>query len=797
MHSVALDNQTVPVPSTTLIGRTRELDQIREALAEPGVRLLTLIGPGGVGKTRLAVQAANEIRTTTSRTVHIVSLATASDEAAVLSAVARELGIYHEAATPSETAVQQRVEQRIEQRTERRIEAAIGERAVFLVLDNAEGVVDHLLFVPRLLKACPNVQILVTSQIMLRLSAEHVVPVHPLSTSVEAAEDIPPATALFIERARAVRPDLRLEPEDLRVIDTICQQLDGLPLAIELAAARTRFLTPVALHARLIEALPVLVDGPRDAPERHRTLRATLAWSYSLLDSDERALFRRLSVFENGGPLAAAMAMADTVVGDRERSEALLSNLIDHSLVRITERPGRGPRVHLLQTVKEYARELLATSGDEVIAREAHARWFADLVRNTPTQNWRTGTPELRVGILRFEPDLANFRSALEWMMESHNEVTAVEMTSGLVVFWMELGHAQEGRRWTLRVLPFADQADVNAQITLNRMMALTAANDDATDEAVLHARRSLELAEETGNARMIANCQNDLGILLFQTGDAEAGERMQLEAIRTIQSEAADPLGGALFAATLANELINRGEFDRAEPLLRDAMPLIARYRADALPLFHGTVAYIAISRGQLDEAGERLEQSLEYHRDPPHRLPLTLAERLFQSSDLGSKRAVPAIAARLLGAADLLIAQGGATRLKICSSQVDPDRVEAELRAMLGDGEFSRETAIGARLTVPAMIALALDVARMRGATGAPDREAGSPFDLTPRERDVLALLVTGKSNAAIAEELFISQRTVTTHLSRLYAKLGVTTRAEAIALENRQHLISSRDT
>lgn len=326
-------------------------------------------------------------------------------------------------------------------------------------------------------------------------------------------------------------------------------------------------------------------------------------------------------------------------------------------------------------------------------------------------------------------------------------------------------------------------------------MTSITADADHALTEAVTHARQALALAEEIGNARLIANCQNDLSVLLSRTGEIEESERLQLAAIDTIRSsEVDDRLGGALFSASFANELINRGEIDRAEPLLREALPLIARYRADALPLFEGSMAYITVARDQLDETGVWLERSLVYHQEPPHRLPITLAERLLQASDLASRRGAPVLAARLLGAAGVLIARAGAVRSKICSSQVDPDRVEAGLLATLGAEDLAREQAAGARLSIPEMIARALDVARVRGAIPAVDRDTDPAFDLTPREREVLALLVMGKSNAAIAGELFISPRTVTTHLSRLYAKLDVTTRAEAIALAHRHGLFAA---
>ena len=402
MSSFALDNMQIPVPSTSFVGRSDELARLSALLKRPDVRLVTLTGPGGVGETRLAIQIAHELDRDVVGEIHLVMLASAPNTAAVQTAIARALGISQVGPSPLVGP----------------ITGVIGDRSLLLILDNAEQVAQHLTFLSRLLGACPGLRIMVTSRVMLRLSAEHVFPVDPLSTVSQGERELAPATVLFIERARAVQPDLSLTSEDIRAIDDICGHIDGLPLAIELAAARTRFLSPIALRDRLSERLQLLVGGPRDAPERHRTLRATLTWSHDLLSTEERLLFRRLAIFEHSGPYDAVDAVCNATGDLGSDVEELLAALVDHSLVRMYDTPSTGPRVRMLHTIREFAHEQLALSGELDAMRQAHATWFAALVIRTPSETWRTGTPELRTWTMRHLPDIDNFSrtfTSLKW----------------------------------------------------------------------------------------------------------------------------------------------------------------------------------------------------------------------------------------------------------------------------------------------------------------------------------------------------------------------------------------------
>ncbi|MDP9354838.1 MAG: hypothetical protein M3R02_06070, partial [Chloroflexota bacterium] len=423
----------LPLQPTPFLGREREVAQVVARLRDPQIRLLTLTGPGGMGKTRLGLQAAAEVVESFPDGVWFVPLAPVRDPTLLPAAVAEVLGVREEGARPLAEVVA----------------SFLHEKRLLLVLDNLE----HLLpagasAVGALLTAAPGLTVLATSRAPLRLRAEREHGVLPLPLPRRQ----PPPTAdqlnlyeavrLFVERALAVQPSFAVTNENAPAVAEICHRLDGLPLAIELAAARVRLLPPQALLARLEQRLPLLTGGALDAPARQQTLREAMAWSYDLLTLDEQKLFRRLAVFVGGFDLAAA----DAVVGSPRSGELGLDvldgveRLARHSLLRQEEGRGGEPRFAMLATIREYGLEQLAASGEADEARQRHAAFFLTLAENAASafmrmehQNW----------LERFEADHDDLRAALEWALGREPE-TALALAGALKDFWFVRGHLSE-----------------------------------------------------------------------------------------------------------------------------------------------------------------------------------------------------------------------------------------------------------------------------------------------------------------------------------------------------------------
>ena len=447
----------LPVPLTPLVGREREVAAIRARLGRGGVRLLTLIGTGGVGKTRLALHAAAGLGPTDGWPdggpggapypdgVRLAALAALRDPALVPQVVAAAVGVREEPGRPLVDTLAD----------------ALRPRRLLLVLDNCEHVLPGAApAVAALLAACPRLAVLATSRGALRLTGEHEYPVLPLPLPAPPDPVRPPtpaalsrceAVALFAQRAAAVRPDFALTGENAPAVAEVCRRLDGLPLAIELAAAQVKVLPPRALLARLSGRLAVLVGGPRDAPARQQTLRATLDWSHALLDGKERVLFRRLAVFAGGWTLDAAEAVCNCPDGSSPGALPGLGQLLDKSLLRQQEPPDGEPRFAMLETVREYALERLEQSGEAAAIRRRHAGHFLAMAERAAPA---LAGPGQRGWLERLEAEHDNLRAALGWSIAADDEsAAALRLAGALGRFWEVRGHLTEGRRWLERAL--------------------------------------------------------------------------------------------------------------------------------------------------------------------------------------------------------------------------------------------------------------------------------------------------------------------------------------------------------
>ncbi|MFL5806959.1 MAG: ATP-binding protein [Roseiflexaceae bacterium] len=443
----------LPTPLTRLIGRKQEVAAVRGALLRGDMRLLTLLGPPGIGKTRLALQAATELRDAFADGVFFVDLAAIRDPALVIGAIAQALGIREISGRPLAASVQD----------------YLYDKRILLLLDNFEQVVDAAPLVVDLLEGGSGLKALVTSRATLHVRGEQVVAVAPLP--LPDLDQLPavrrlaqnPAVALFVERAQAVLPAFALTQTNAPVVAALCAHLDGLPLAIELVAVRAKLLPPSALLAGLDRRLALLTDGPRDLPLRHQTLRAALAGSYELLDSHEQALFRRLGVFVGGCSLAAAAAVlsfglrvmseeADQLKTQNSELKTLegMAALVDKSLFRRIDEVDAAPRFTMLETIREYALELLEECGETAAVQEAHAAHFLDLAeRAEPELHGSNQVAWLDL----LETEHPNLRAALEWMLHAGEIERALRLAGALWWLWSIRGYSSEGRRWLDRIL--------------------------------------------------------------------------------------------------------------------------------------------------------------------------------------------------------------------------------------------------------------------------------------------------------------------------------------------------------
>jgi predicted ATPase/DNA-binding XRE family transcriptional regulator len=585
------------IPPTSLVGREADAAEVAALLRDGETRLLVLTGAGGVGKTRLALQVANDLWADFADGVAFVDLAGVADVTLVLPIAARGLGVREESGRPLMEALRERLR---------------GLRPL-LVLDNCE----HLPLAPlvaELLAACPELRVLATSRAPLHLKGEQLYPVLPLAVpppdplpSVEELLQVP-AVYLFVQRARAVRPDFELTGANARDVAAICRRLDGLPLALELAAARLRMLSPAALLALMEERLRLLTGGWADAPPRQQTLRATIAWSHDLLSPEAQVLFSRLSVFVGGFPLEAVAAVA--MEEDTFAVLAGLETLADQSLLRRTQHdPIGGPRFIILETIREYGLEMLAASGTEAASRERHARYFLDLAEEAETHLASAVEP---IWLDRLEAEHDNLRTALASFSEYGVTEHGLRLAGAMWLFWYYRGYLTEGRRWLEQVLQSSEGVDSSARAkALLGLGALAHFQGDEQRSAEV-LEESLALSRKHGDSWTAAFALTVMGNLAEDLGDySRAG--VLFEEARDLFQDLDDEVNTAVTIYHLGVVAYGRGDLEEASSLLAQALT-IAQQIGDpwSTAITQSYLSLVACDRGDYRTAATALDESL-----------------------------------------------------------------------------------------------------------------------------------------------------------------------------------------
>jgi predicted ATPase/DNA-binding CsgD family transcriptional regulator len=766
----------LPRQLTSFVGRERELAEIARLLLAH--RLLILTGVGGSGKTRLALEVASRLLKVFPDGVWFVEFASLSNPKLVPQVTASALS-FHNASDRSLTET---------------LVDYLKPRHALLVFDNCDHLVNACAQLSEtLLKECPNLRILATSGERLHIAGELVWFVRGLSLPkfrrLSLTDNIlrNESVQLFYERAKAVLPTFEVDEENASALVQVCRKLDGIPLAIELAAARVRVLSVEQIASRLDDSLKLLVSSHRTVLARHQKLEATLDWSYDLLSSKERKMFRRLAVFAGGFTLEAAEAICAGEDVEHDEVLDLLTALIDKSLVVTDKQKSKTARYRLLELIRQFSEKRLRSTGEEEVVRKRHRDWYLSLAQ---AAHLKLYGPEQAVLVDRLEAEHDNLRAALSWCLrESNGLEPGLQLAVALHKFWQMRGYLSEGRMWLETMLSQSRQPPDSLRAQALSALGYLAIHLGDFVKARKHWEQSLALYQNLDDTNRIGEQLKFLAYLAQQEHDHSGAINLAEQSL-SFQRETGNHWETASVLFCLANAVYIRGDIDRAAGLLEETVT-IAREMGNLWGLGRRLVRLGQVARAQnnLERAVALIQEGLAACQDGGDHWGITMA--LVGLAGVAIERGDPARAARLLGAVE--------TRRNIISAvlwrvdQLENERNTTEAQVALSSEQFTTAWAQGREMSLEDAIMYAQDKVDPFPIVPAPTETlfaSPAPMEttgLTQREIEILRLIAAGKSNKKIAEELVLSVRTIERHISNIYKKIGVygsTARAAATA-------------